>query len=237
MTSLLVSYIEDFRYNCDYFRSLFVLNASYTHTVAANILSRKNHKIGDSPLKVKQLVKDETSGVQYEQDKIRITSTIPQHLLLLCVETQFDMDEKDFTLKMITDESYILVFNSARTIKGIFVLMVLCTLNQYVSDFCGLYLICLFILELREMCEKLGCIKIEQATLTAELVKISSRVFVQNIEAHFENVQILKMYFESSKFGGSDVDVCLVGNGMAIITFTDPKGKQGGKGRRRGYPP
>ena len=115
------SYIEDFRYDCDYYfvTSLFV---SYTLTVAANILSRKNHEIGGSPLEVKQLVKEETSDMQYEQDKIKITSTIPQHLLLLCVETQFDMDEKDFDLKMITDESYILVFNSAHTIKGIFVL-------------------------------------------------------------------------------------------------------------------
>ena len=76
------------------------------------------------------------------------------------------------------------------------------------------------------MCDKLGCINIEQATLTAELVKISSRVLVRNIEARFQNVQILKMYFESSKSGGSDVeDVCLVGNGMAVITFADPKGR------------
>ena len=64
---------------------------------------------------------EETDGVQYEQDKIKITSTIQQPHLLLCVETLLGMDEKDFTLKMITDESYILVFNSAYTIKGIII--------------------------------------------------------------------------------------------------------------------
>ena len=99
----------------------------YTRTVAANVLSKNNHKIGGSPLEVKQfqyLMGEETDGVQYEQDKIKITSTIQQPHLLLCVETLLDMDEKDFTLKMITDESYILVFNSAYTIKGIIIVFV-----------------------------------------------------------------------------------------------------------------
>ena len=85
----------------------------------------------------------------------------------------------------------------------------------------------LILLELHEMCGKVENIKIEQATVTAELLKISSRILLQNILADFENVEILKMYFESKKSGGSEhgvEDVCLVGKGKAVITFGDVKG-------------
>ena len=84
------------------------------YTVAANVLSRNKHEIGGYSLKVKQF---QASGMEYEQDKIKITTTIPQNCLSLLVETQLDMD-KEFTLIMIDDRSYILVFNSAHTIKG-----------------------------------------------------------------------------------------------------------------------
>ena len=80
-------------------------------------------------------------------------------------------------------------------------------------------------LELREMCGKMESIK--HVTLTAELLKNSSRVLVRNIAAHYENAEILKMYFESNKSGGSEngvEDICLNENGIAVVTFVDPKG-------------
>ena len=80
-------------------------------------------------------------------------------------------------------------------------------------------------LELREMCGKMESSK--QVTLTADLLKNSSRVLVRNIAAHFENADILKMYFESNKSGGSEngvEDICLVENGIAVVTFVDSKG-------------
>ncbi len=77
------------------------------------------------------------------------------------------------------------------------------------------------------MCQKIQGITIKQIPLTAELVKISNKILVHNIESEDSyDVDDLTFYFNSEKSGGSDVeDVQLIGKGKAIITFADPKGE------------
>lgn len=80
-------------------------------------------------------------------------------------------------------------------------------------------------LELCDICSKIGSIEVEP--FTAELVKLSTSVLVHNINSDYANEAFLKFYFEESKSGagrGAVEDVHLMGNGSAIITFTDSKG-------------
>lgn len=76
------------------------------------------------------------------------------------------------------------------------------------------------------MCSKVQNKILMQATLSAELVKVSSTVLVQNIERDDIDEELLKLYFNSPiKSGGSSVEaVRLIGDGKAVVTFGDPKG-------------
>lgn len=76
------------------------------------------------------------------------------------------------------------------------------------------------------MCDMIQGRKVKQITLTAELVKISGNVLVQNIDSKKFDEELIELYFTNSKkSGGSDVEnVCLLGDGKAIVTFQDPKG-------------
>ena len=76
------------------------------------------------------------------------------------------------------------------------------------------------------MCEKINSNKLKQATLTAQLVKVSCSVLVKNIQSADVDEEFLELYFNNSKLsGGCNVqDVQLIGGGMAVITFEDHKG-------------
>lgn len=76
------------------------------------------------------------------------------------------------------------------------------------------------------MCDKIQSNKLKHATFTAELVEISSSILVQNIECEdFYDEEFIMLYFSSKKSGGRNVkEVCLVGNGKAIVTFADSEG-------------
>lgn len=76
------------------------------------------------------------------------------------------------------------------------------------------------------MCGKIQSKKLKQATLTAEMVKVSSSILVQNIEREDVDEDLLSLYFSNSKkSGGCEVeDVRLIGDGKAIITFAESKG-------------
>ena len=63
----------------------------------------------------------------------------------------------------------------------------------------------------------------KRAIFTAELVKVSSAILVNNIGDKDE--EIIKMYFESRRSGGSDVLSVALNDGNAIVTFEDHKGK------------
>ena len=77
--------------------------------------------------------------------------------------------------------------------------------------------------ELEEMCDKIHQKKLKQATLTAQLVKVSCSLLVKNVDTDEE---YLELYFSNSKrSGGCDVkDVHFIARGMAVVTFEDPKG-------------
>jgi hypothetical protein len=71
-------------------------------------------------------------------------------------------------------------------------------------------------------------IKRKDISLTAELVKTPCSVLVQNINEEYDNIEDLDMYFSNELSGGGAIqDVRLIGNGKAVITFTDPEGTIG----------
>ena len=73
------------------------------------------------------------------------------------------------------------------------------------------------------MCDKIHQKKLKQATLTAQLVKVSCSLLMKNVDVEKE---YLELYFSNPKLsGGCDVkDVHFIARGMAVVTFEDPKG-------------
>ena len=73
------------------------------------------------------------------------------------------------------------------------------------------------------MCDKIHQKKLKQATLVAQLVKVSCSLLMKNVDVEKE---YLELYFSNPKLsGGCDVkDVHFIARGMAVVTFEDPKG-------------
>ena len=67
---------------------------------------------------------------------------------------------------------------------------------------------------------------LKHISVRGELYKVCRSVRVSGISKNYED-EVLEVYFESNrKSGGGEVEsVELLGDGVAIITFKDPKGK------------
>ena len=81
--------------------------------------------------------------------------------------------------------------------------------------------------ELSEMIAKIGGSKpLKGVKLEAELCRIASSIRISNISKHYDE-EFIQMYFESQKKsgGGEVTSVELLGNGVAVVAFEDPKGK------------
>lgn len=73
------------------------------------------------------------------------------------------------------------------------------------------------------MCRKIQNQKVKKVTFTAELVKVSGAILVDNVG--YMDEDLIKLYFESAKSGGGDVEkVDVISNQKAIVTFKDHKG-------------
>ena len=75
------------------------------------------------------------------------------------------------------------------------------------------------------MITKLQSEKIKESTLCAELCKVCNSIRISGITERYDQL-FLKMYFESGDMsgGGKVENVDLLGEGVAIVTFKDPKG-------------
>ena len=77
------------------------------------------------------------------------------------------------------------------------------------------------------MIAKLKSKPLKSACIEAELCQVTSSIRVSNITQRYEE-DFIQMYFENPrKSGGGEVtSVELLGNGEAVVTFNDPKGKK-----------
>lgn len=75
------------------------------------------------------------------------------------------------------------------------------------------------------MITKVQSMKIKEATLLAKLCKVCSSVRISGITQRYDHL-VLTMYFENGELsGGGKVEkIDLLGDGVAIVTFKDPKG-------------
>ena len=75
------------------------------------------------------------------------------------------------------------------------------------------------------MIAKVQSVKLKEATLLAKLCKVCSSVRISGIDQRYDHL-FLKIYFENGELsGGGKVEkVDLLGEGVAIVTFKDPKG-------------
>ena len=87
---------------------------------------------------------------------------------------------------------------------------------------------CCFHVELLERIEKIQSNSLKRSQpvyIRAELCKVTNTIRIRNIVNRYDE-DFLSMYFSSrSRSGGDQVEtVHLLGNGEAIITFTNPRG-------------
>ena len=67
--------------------------------------------------------------------------------------------------------------------------------------------------------------KLKEATLLAKLCKVCTSIKISGITERYDHL-FLKMYFENAELsgGGKIEKVDLLGGGVAVVTFKDPKG-------------
>ena len=88
---------------------------------------------------------------------------------------------------------------------------------------------CCFHVELLELVEKIQSKSLKKSQpvyIRAELCKVTKSIRISNVVKRYDE-DFLTMYFSSpSRSGGGDCveTVQLLGNGEAIITFTNPQG-------------
>lgn len=99
--------------------SVFVF---YSHAVVTEILSKEKHVICGCCVQVKRLETSSTESVledeQYEMNKLRIkmSASVPQNRLSLFISILLNMEEDEFTLKVI-GSSCLIIFNVAYSLN------------------------------------------------------------------------------------------------------------------------